>query len=618
MLNKKTIAKLALVGVITTLSHPAIIHAEELTELEPYEITSKFRSVDPALLPITMSIINEEKLQENGMGTLSEALEEAPGMIMQNNTGRIKRPSIRGTGKNHSLILIDGRRLVSGFKGMSDLGQILNCGVERVDIVRGPASAMFGSDAIGGVVNIITKRAKTDTYQGVTRAQATTGKWDAYTASSSGGQKIGNLGIYGSVGYLHTNSWESGDGAPTDVDDVDSYGTLANIDYYFSKNQKLLSGIQYSHTKRVGMRPTKGGSERTAKDERLGAYTSYEQIFNDSTLAKIRIYGEKYSNKIRFDLKTDKFNYDLDTELLAIDGYINKRLSNNLQFTVGGELSTSEQEEPQESTETRNQDRYSVFAQALWTPVKNLKTMIGVRTDDYDDFGDFTSPRVSAKYKLNENVSLTSSFGKGFRAPSITELKVETYENGGKITVLPNADLTPESSYSYDISLDYNKGPFSFSIAAFHTEVEDMIESITVAKKTKQWMNINKVEIDGIETQMGLRLSKTLKISAQLDWLDPADKSTGLHVEGQHRLNGRIMLIKKIPDWGIKARIGLVYEGKEWIADGSTEDEAWVVNAKIEKQITESWSVYCGSKNLTDTDKTNWPARYYFGVKFKQ
>jgi outer membrane receptor for ferrienterochelin and colicins len=620
MLNKKTriIAKLALVGAIAATTQTNIIHAEELEELEPYVMISKFRSVDTELLPITLTTLDEKSLYENGIGTMSDALEEAPGVFIQTNSGRIKRPSIRGTSNNHSLVLIDGRRMVSGFKGLADLGQILSCGIQRVDIIRGPSSAMYGSDAIGGVINIITKRAKSETFHGTTRVQGDTGEWDAYSATASGGQKIGKVGIFGSMGYRHTNEWESGDGAPSDVDDVDSFGALANIDYYISKNQKILSGIQYSKTQRVGMRPKQGSSERTTDEERIGAYSTYVHTFSDDTMAQVRVYGEKYSNTIRFDLPTDKFDYDLKTELWSIDAYINKQFTEYLQVTAGGDISSTDQEEPLASTEKSTQDRSAVFAQALWSPAENLKTMLGTRVDHYDEFGDYTSPRIAFKYKLADGLFLSASFGKGFRAPSIAEQKIESCANGGKITILPNPDLTPESSKSYDIGLEYNKGPICFSITAFHTDVEDMIEAITLTSKTQQWMNVSEVEIDGIESQLTVKINETLRIKTQLDWLDPVNKNTGQHLENQHRLNGRIMLIKKLPDWGIRARIGLHYEGKEWTSDGSTEDAAWVVNAKIEKEINDNWSVYCGSKNLTDTDKTDWPARYYIGVKFKQ
>ncbi|MGD9123583.1 MAG: TonB-dependent receptor plug domain-containing protein, partial [Desulfarculaceae bacterium] len=132
------------------------------TRIQRTVVTATLEERGVSQVPSSVQVIDRAQIQEMGADTVTQALEEAVGLIMGTESGRVQQPSIRGTGSLRTLVLIDGRRLPPGYRGVSDINQIPTTMIERIEVVRGPTSALYGSDAVGGVVNVITVKPPRD------------------------------------------------------------------------------------------------------------------------------------------------------------------------------------------------------------------------------------------------------------------------------------------------------------------------------------------------------------------------------------------------------------------------------------------------------------------------
>ena len=169
---KKFKLALCLLTIIFAITPAANAQEKDIeskaAELEKMVVTATMTEKKMEEAPGSIEVITSQEIAEMNAQTVAEALEVATGLMVTGETGRIKALSIRGTGNKHTLVLIDGRRFSMGYKDFLDINQISVDMIDRIEVVRGPTSALYGSDAIGGVVNIITKKPPRDLAAGAT------------------------------------------------------------------------------------------------------------------------------------------------------------------------------------------------------------------------------------------------------------------------------------------------------------------------------------------------------------------------------------------------------------------------------------------------------------------
>lgn len=610
-------------GLVLAALAAAALHAQTpapaVEILDPFVVTATLARAESAQLPLSISVVDADRIQSVGAVTLDQALAELPGLQVEINSGRISRPSIRGTGVAQSLVLLDGRRLAPGFKNMTDIAQLFVGGIERIEIVRGPVSALYGSEAIGGVVNIITRKTPAGAAEATAAVQYGTGKYDDVSGSLAGGFAHGATALYAAYGARHNSEWESGDGAPSDVDEVDLHGGFANLSTRLAPGTELAAGGTYSWARRIGLRPTGGLAERTADDRRFGGHLELKQQLGETLAATLRTYAEQYDNDTVFDLATRAYDSHLRNRLLALDGHLTYTPLDTLDLTVGGELRRDCFEDFADTQPEAEVDNVAAFAQSTWAPVQAVNLVGGLRYDRLGDYGHRTSPQLSALLWATRHWRLHAGAGSGFRAPSSMETAVTTYESGGKTTILPNADLAPERSRTVEAGLQRVGEGWQLGLTAFRTRVDGMISTVTTAKNTKQWRNLTAVEIDGLELTGAVELGRHLSAEAFLCWLDPQDRDTGYHVEGRREWTGMVALSGRLPAHGLRARVALHFGSDEWSTADTRIDVPPTVELRLEKTFARRWSVYVGARNLLDargdeTAEHAEPVHYYTGL----
>ncbi len=596
-------------------------------------ITATMTEKQIADVPGAVQVITGQALIEMNAQTVADAVAEATGLVMTTETGRQKRPSIRGTGNNHTLLLIDGRRLAAGFKDLLGLEQVPVDMIERIEVVRGPASALYGSDAIGGVVNVITKTPSRDLSMGLTAqyGQSIYHEGQEAVGSAYVGDTWGRLGLLLAGGYRDKDGYDRDGVTPDDGDDIEFGSGGGRLAFDLNANHRLLGGAEMVDKNATGLRDIQQmDSERDADDRRLNYFLEYAGHPTDLSSLMFRLNHSEHENEIDFDPPTSMIAGAIGDEnnakrrLDQMEGRFSGMFFSRHLVTVGGEYREEGRED--DSGLDDEIDNLSAYLQDEYQVFDPLYLVLGVRWDDHSDFGSQWTPRASLTYRLLDHLRLKAGYGEGFRAPGFLELYVPTYMKRGKQVYEPNADLDPETSQSYEIGIEGEYKRFRGRVMAFETRIEDMIEAVYYASsgtgKSKKdyyrYQNIGEATMSGVEVEFGLGLFKGFDLSGNLCYLETENEDTGEELEGRPDYKGSLKLGYHHAGAGLRANIRLDYIGERYDAE-EPEDDVTQLSTYLSKTIFHGVMLFAGIDNIFDAGSGNEvePTFYYGGISLK-
>ncbi|MEG3132318.1 TonB-dependent vitamin B12 receptor BtuB [Rouxiella sp. T17] len=474
--------------------------------------------VSTVLAPTT--VVTRQQIDLWQSKSLIDVMRRLPGVDIAQNGGLGQQSSlfIRGTNSSHVLILIDGIRLnQAGVSGSSDLSQIPISLVQRIEYVRGPSSAVYGSDAIGGVVNIITTRDKNGTTLSAGVGSDGYQSYDASTQQQLGDDTVGTL----AGNYTYTHGYDvvadgnTGAQSQQDRDGFMSKTLYGSILHNFNDN---ISGFIRGY----------GFDNRTAYDgyyspgsALLDTQQLYSQTWDTGLRYNEGIYATQligsYSHTKTYNYDPRYGRYDSSATLDDIDQY-NVQWGNTLQAwhgTVSGGLDWQKQTtEPgtnylTEGYEQRNTGVYAT-TQQLFGPV----TVEGaVRSDDNSQFGQHTTWQSSAAYEFIDGYRFIASYGTAYKAPNLGQVYSAYYGN-------PN--LRPEESKQWEGAFEGLTGPVTWRVGGYKNEIDNLIDS---DPNTYRYYNIGEAKIKGVEATASF---ETGPLSHQLsyDYVDARDAET--------------------------------------------------------------------------------------------
>lgn len=590
-------------------------------ELEKTVVTATRTEVSLKDAPGAVTVITAEEIKDMTANDILDIIRESAGIsLIGRSVGGRSVISIRGLNSWHSLIMVDGMRVAASDPvfGHSDFEQnwvpIEN--IERIEVVRGPLSALYGSEAMGGVINIITKK--------------TTAKWRGSGKVGGGFRDDGNggenqnygmhvggpilkdkLGIGLSAEYIRDED--------TPDEDEPQYSELEGKEV-LSVGSKLSFTPTDNHTLEVAASFT---NDDRWRDTSTSRGTNYEGIFEldktnyslswrgtiGQTCSTVKVYRsdiDKLSRKIYEDGEIDDYQEQLTNDIL--DAQTSFSIGSHL-FTLGGELRNEELESTSlvegKDDVTHNalfiQDELSLFGdRLLLTP--------GVRWDEHEAFGSEVSPRLYALYKITDKVNLKAGYGHAFRAPTIKQVSEGYYATAGPHEFLGNPDLKPEIADSYEVGAEY----FSDKIFArglfFYNDIEDLIDWKVIGSsgRVNQYMafNIAKAETRGIETEVGITLPFGLALSGGYTYLDAKDTENDqrLDQKPRHTINAKLKYALK--DLGLSAslRVQHIADQVLWNDDDELEDapDYSLCHFSIRKAFLEYFEIQLGVDNIGD------------------
>jgi outer membrane cobalamin receptor len=425
--------------------------------------------------PWNTSTITAEQLKP--FRTAGEALRTVAGVDSQSygTLGSLNSVRLRGANASQVVILLDGQRLNSPTLGMIDLGDISTDNIERIEVVRAPLSAVYGSDAVAGAINIVTKKSA----DGERGLSITTGSFGErkYRLAVAGGSYAFNLVSLRSDGFRRNGDYNATDLAGKMTVPVSS-GDLT-VDYRYYDADKGVPGVPTAESDPASA--TEPNDRQKDKNTTLGAtfkngnyQLRYYQNSADQNLSPY-IWGASRNQALQSGLEYQQNIGSLVYGLEAREDQGNTTLSGN--HTI------------------RN---YAVFAEDTFTVGQRYTMTASLRGDKHSTAGTSVNPRVGIAYQPNPGMTLRASAGTAFRAPTLNEL----YWNDGYS--FGDTGLKPERSFTYELGLERRLNETSFAKLSYYvSQVTDLIlwdwQSSTIETRAK---NIGQADMEGVEFEL--------------------------------------------------------------------------------------------------------------------
>jgi iron complex outermembrane receptor protein len=644
--------------------------ASPSVEMEKTVVTATRTETPVENLPVSVTVITAEEIEKIPATTVDEVLDKVAGLQVRRNKGLCNTTShttvyMRGTGDSgRVLVLKDGIPINRAYGGTVTLWNTLSLeNIERIEIVRGASSALYGSSAMGGVINIITKSPQ----EGVSGSVSLQGgSFDTYIGSASMNAGADNYGLRASVEHKRTKGYEYYEGSSwkdyykkpeNELTNVSVGGdiwlgeSILRLDYaYLLEDSLSATTTQYDGEQETNEYMLSWGVPLGGADASIKAYYYDEGSTSDADKYNAASGGfDTYY--YRSSVPKDEYGMMLqvDTEL---GGH---------KLTAGSDLKWAEcKSEYAYDTGDRNfsgkQDLYALFVNDEIGFFKDrLIFNIGLRYDywkNYDgDFYDSTtatvrnliypertddafSPKVGIAYKLNPDAKLRASFGTGFKAPSLYDL-YKSGPHGSTKFDLANPDLEPEKmEWSYDVGFDAtpNKN-LSVSMTFYQSSIKDFLgEKTLTAAEVPSWfspdpgmaviqtINLGRVEIYGVEASLEYKINHrwSTSINHTYNVSKIKEYEEDRTVEGNYlsytpRHMTKIGVTYDNPDLftlGVfLTNVGERYGDLE-NTDAKKLDAYQVVGFKISREIIKGLEVFGEVNNLTDEDYKEYYTTY--------
>ena len=539
-----------------------------------------------------VSIITREDIDLLGFDFAVDALASAPGVTVNQNGAYGGQASvrIRGASSEQTLVLIDGVTVNDPTSpgGGFNFARLDTANIERIEILKGPQSTLWGSDAIGGVVSIITKRPEA----GISLTGfSEVGSYNTIRggASVSGANEIGDFRLAASA--INTNGISKADKANgnTEKDGYESVtvsgqGGLnigaARIDttLLYTVGDTEFDSFAFGSQGNVG-----DGAEVSETEEFSGNVTLKLPLL-DGRLENLVLLGYSEIDRLNFTSGTPGFGAEGDRTTLRYQGTFNINESNTLAFGA-------EHEESRTSDQETSID--GIFGLYELKPLDQLTLTAGVRLDDHERFGSEVTGRFALAYDVTEDLTVRGTWGQGFKAPTIFQT---TFFCCGATE--PNADLLPEESDGFDVGIDYRvaDGRGEVGMTYFDQTVDNLINfSFGIGG----YNNIPGAERSGVEVYGNYQVMDWFKVGASYAYIDAQDNAGNTLVRVPE--NSGDVTFSFTPDAPISGALLVRYNGKEQDSNGVVKD--WLrVDLNAAYDLNENVELYGRVENVLDED----------------
>ena len=517
-------------------------------------------------VPISVSILGTREIEQRNISSLDDMMRQIPGV--QVNSSEI---SLRGSSGfafglgSRATLLIDDFPMLSADNGDMKFDLIPSSAIGRIEVVKGSGSALYGTSATGGVVNLISKKVLTNDkgfsldfksdYGFYTKPRFS--EWE-YSESMqkrssselSFGTKAGNLDILVSGKYTTDDSWRI-------FDKSENISSLVKLNYQNEKNSlEYLSLFSQTESDDWGfwqdrnnpfIPPSETDTEITLTSKQIAQYIKYQLITSSNFILDFKsgIFISDYQNSYKKDTSAYRGSSGYAP---MFESRLSYNIFDNLFLTSGFELKSNITRS--ENLGGREQNIAALFSQAEYQAFDMLTLTAGIRIDyeksTLSQSNEEISPKLGFNLKLTDNFHIRSSVGSGFRAPVAAERFSEINFNG--VETKPNINLIPETSLSAEIGMSFESKysflPYFIDLAFFQNNMENLIEPEIDTDGKIHFVNIGKARIMGAELLFRTFFSKNLGIEFSLLAMDPQDliKNQTLIYRSKYSSKNRLFL----------------------------------------------------------------------------
>ncbi len=556
---RQSLLTISVLGGMMALAHAAEIQAnKEAVQLEKIVVTASGFEQDIKKAAASISVLTQEEINKKAYRDVTDALKDVPGVVVTGG-GSSSDISIRGMGSAYTVILVDGKKVnTRSVRPNSDnsgieQGWLPNIGaIERIEVIRGPMSGLYGSDAMGGVINIITKKNVTE-WTGSIKLDTT-----LQENSDSGNQYQTNAYIAGPL-IANLLSFKA-NGLYSQRDEDEIYGGYSKqkiraggAAFSLTPNDDHTIDLEYQRS--IQNRDATVGKSispiQTGRNPPANSLTDYYRteysLTHRGKIGEVETHSyiqrEENENPSRnMEATNTTFNtinkINFGRQSLSFGGmYLKEELDDKgNQLSVGGAKPVS------------NLDRYSwaLFAENAWNIVDDFTLTSSLRLDKDEKFGDHWSPKVYGVWGLNDNWVIKGGVSTGYKTPALRATVAEWGQATGggqsKGVIVGNPDLKPEKSVNYEMSFNWdNLDNLTAGLTLFNSEFKDKITEIRTCQGASgsmgcDWLgekfdfvslreNVDKANMRGAEATFGWKVLPNVNLSANYTFTDTEQKS---------------------------------------------------------------------------------------------
>ena len=442
-------------------------------------------------VPIITRVISAEEIERADVVHIGELLEtELPGLEFSYSMNQQVSLNMQGFGGNSVLFLVDGERLAGETLDNIDYNRLNLDNVARVEIVKGAASSLYGSNAVGGVVNIITKEPSEPWSVNVNTRYSTLGE---KVGSLSAGFKAGKLSGLTNAQYVQNDSIPlKNDGDYSKIYGSWNYNIKQQLIYKPIDNLKFTGKAGYYFRQRDASEDVKdnyrdfSGSLKAEYDfgesDNITLSYTFDQYDKSDFLVANRRDVREYSN-VQHNVRALWSHSFGEKDNIVFGGDFMRDYLLSYQFEDGA----------------KTQYTGDLFGQLDWNPTERLNFVSGLRFDYFSDRGLFhASPKLGAMYKIG-NCSLRGSYAGGFRAPSLKEMYM-SFNMANIFMIYGNPDLEPEESHNFSLSAEYMSRRYNLTVTGYYNLVDNRITTAwSEALKGQLYTNMAPLQVAGVD-----------------------------------------------------------------------------------------------------------------------
>ncbi len=632
-------------------------------------ITASRREQTANIAPASVGVITAEEIKNKGISTFDQAIEAAPSIQMTRSSGsNVQAVSIRGSSEvagagvgNRVLLLIDGRPALSPESGGALWNLVPTNSIERVEVVKGAYSSLYGSNAMGGVINVITKKPVLKPY---TKVHAEYGFYNPAPSYTD----YDKVGAYNTLEFSHSRK-------------VDNFSFLVDAGRKYNEGHRESTGFEMYNVYGKAI-------YNFSNNRNIQLSANYNRIHNEYPATWLNFVNAYSVAPWRKDDRQDRYEFNTDLYYYAIPStevkystrfyYYNNGSTYTFDPHPGNDstnVNTGHQEIPQTTIRTNrfgNVSQLDYFigkahyfiagtdfqfdftdarpANTLYGKHKAFNvagylqdeirihqkfiTTIGVRYDYNRILGGYSegnfSPKISMVYSVNDHWSVRTLLAQAYRNPSVAERYIK-YEQGGGINFVQDANLRSEKLYaSFELGTKFRITEYTaYDISYFFNEYKDLIAYKLVSGSLYEVVNLNRARMQGFEINFNLYCKHYYTASIGYTYLDARDisKDAGLNDVGyesgnhdlpykvKHSLNFNSDAFYSNFAWNVNGRYSSAMKEVS-IYPGSEPGSFFVINSKLSYKIATGKMVYLSVNNITNTqyeeiERYRMPGRSY-------
>ena len=587
---------------------------KEMVKLEDVVVTATKTEHPRGNVPGSVSVVTKEEIKAANIESAADALKWVTGVRLKKGGWRGRNPNsvtvgLLGLPAEYTLVLVNGQRVIGGGTDGAltpqsvDLEQFPAEIIERIEVIKGAGSSIYGSQAVCGVINIITK---SPPQKPSFFASTSFGTHDTRIYKASHGLTIDKFGYYLNYTRKEADGLDSGS-------EYDSDNVYARLSYDFTPTVKLT------------MEPRYYQQDNTYTDSSWGRVSNYKDKSETHSLNSILDWRPDDLSRFKIQLSGSEYNQERnggrvgspprkdeqDNDRYEAELSYTRPFFNNNVMTFGYQYSKEKYKYPNYKID-EDQILNSGFIQDV-IDLDPLTITLAGRVDDYDLWGTVFCPRAGLDYHASNNLKFGISVGKSFKAPSFRELYQDGWLMGSRIWMFGNPDLDPEEAIGYQAGVEYRYKNLLMQCSLFRNDLKDMIEwdrnyiEDYMGPGTSAWKtrNISKAHTQGIELNLGMAFTDNLKGSLGYTFVDSENEETetDLAYTPNHELKVELNYkeSKYLPHINLRGE----YVGKRYTSTTRSsrerEDDYLLAHIKFSKIFFKRYKAFLSIDNIFNT-----------------